>query len=309
MRIAVMGPGALGGFFGGLLARAGEDVTLIARGETLHAIQANGLTVKSGTIGNFTVYPAVTEHPGALAPVDLVLFCVKTYDLESAAQQLLPIVERDTIILTVQNGIDAADRITRVLGPGHVMNGVSYVVTGREAPGIVFHKPFPGKLLFGEVDRESSHRVEELDGLFQRAEISAEPISDILLKLWEKFVVVCATNGVCALTRLPFGPIMASTETSKLFRGTMLEAAALARAKGIEISAERVDQFYQMLAASDPKLQGSMCDDVIRGGRLELEAMSGTVVRLGREMGIPTPLNFVVYAALLPFVDGEPANA
>jgi 2-dehydropantoate 2-reductase len=306
MRIAVMGAGGTGGFFGGLLARAGEQVTLIARGPHLEAIQRQGLTVRSRLAGEFTIPVAATDDPRQIGPVDLVLFCVKTYDTAVAAEQARPLVGPDTVVLPVQNGVDSAARLAQVVGSRPVIGGVAYVFSSIAAPGIIVQVAGPGRLLFGELTGERSARCARLLQTFKRAGIAAEQPSDIRVALWEKFVNICAASGVTALTRLPIGTILACPETGALFRGTMEEVEAVGRACGIALPGGIVDRWWNFFVDLEPWARGSMAHDLAVGRRLELEALNGTVVRLGREHGIPTPLNFVIYAALKPYADGAP---
>lgn len=306
MRIAVMGAGGTGGYFGAILARAGEDVTLIARGAHLEAICTQGLTVKSRLAGDFTLPVKATGDPGEVGPVELVLFCVKAYDTPTAAEQIRPLVGQDTVILSVQNGIDNAEQIGRVVGRESVIGAVAYVSSVIEAPGIIAQRAGPGKIAFGELAGGTSPRTERLQSTFQRAGIVAELSPDMPITLWDKFLFICAINGITALTRLPIGPTLACPETSALYRGTMEEVEAVARASGITLPDECVDKAFAFTTRLESSMRGSMYYDLAAGRRMELEALNGTAVRLGHERGIPTPLNFAIYAALKPFADGAP---
>lgn len=306
MRIAIMGAGGTGGFFGGLLARNGEDITFIARGPHLAAMQRRGLTLKSRLAGEFTQSVRATDKPHEIAPIDLVLFCVKTYDTMAAAVQIRPLIGPETIVLSVQNGVESAQQIAQVVGSGAVIGGVAYVFSSLEAPGIITQTAGPGRLLFGELAGGSSPRIERLLHTFKQAGIAAELRVDIRVALWEKFVNICAASGVTALTRLPIGAILACAETSDLFRDTMEEVEAVGRACGIDLPCGIVDQLSAFFANLEPWARGSLAHDLSAGRRLELEALNGTVVRLGRSHGIPTPVNSVIYAALKPYLDGRP---
>ena len=308
MRITVMGTGGLGGFFAGVLARAGHDVTCIARGEHLAAIHAGGLTVRSPRTGDFTVRLKATDDPQDIGPVDLVLFCVKTYDLDPAARLVRPLVDTQTVVIPVQNGLDAAERLGAILGRGHVLGGVSYVGGSIEAPGVV-REGGAGALLFGEPAGGTSARVERLLEVFREAGLPAERHTDIRLAVWQKFLMICAISGLAALTRLPFGPIRDCPETAALLRGLLDETEAVARAHGVPLPADAVKSALAAVRAVEPSRRSSMYTDLVAGRRLELEALNGTLVRLGRDRGIPTPLNFAIYAALKPFVDGPPVLA
>ncbi|MDP8921998.1 MAG: 2-dehydropantoate 2-reductase [Chloroflexota bacterium] len=227
MRIAVMGTGALGGFFGGLLARAGEDVVFIARGAHLAAIRDRGLTVKSERVGDFALPVWATDDPREVGSVDLVLFGVKTYDLEAAAEQMRPLLGPETVMLPVQNGVDIAERIGRVIGSEHVLGGLTWVGGKIEAPGVITQNASSGStmLQFGELAVGASRRAEQLLDPFERAGITAELHPNVRVPLWRKFVGVCANGGMTALTRLPLGPILACSESRAMYLGAMEEVA------------------------------------------------------------------------------------
>jgi 2-dehydropantoate 2-reductase len=306
MRVTVMGSGGTGGYFGGLLARAGEDVTFVARGAHLEAIRANGLAVHSRLIGDFRVSGRATDDPGEMGPADLVLFCVKAYDTESAAARLGRAVGKDTVILPVQNGIDSAERIARVVGPGHVVGGLAGVSSVVAAPGVIEHRAGPGIIQLGELDGRPSARAQRIVDVLQRAGVKAQLRADIQVALWEKFVLICGLSGLTALTRLPLGSVLACPETRMLLRQVMEETEAVGRAGGVPLPdgvAERMLKFFE---GSSPAIRGSLYYDLEAGRRLEIETLNGTVVRLGRERGIPTPANFSVYATLKPHADGAP---
>jgi 2-dehydropantoate 2-reductase len=306
MRVAVMGTGGTGGFYGGLLARAGEDVTFIARGAHLEAIRARGLTVKSRLAGDFSIPAKATGDPKELGRVDLVLFCVKTYDTESAAALIRPIVGPDTVILSVQNGIDNDERIARVVGQGTATCAAAQVNAHIEAPGVVGQTAGAGRIIFGANAGGLGTRIEELYQRFKDAGIATEIQPDIKVVLWGKFAFICGFSGVTALTRLTAGPILATEETTALFRGTVAEVEAVARSHGVALPAGLVEQWLKVARGLEPWAKGSLAHDLESGRRLELESLNGTVVRLGQSRGVPTPLNFAIYAALKPFVNGPP---
>ncbi|MBI3328665.1 MAG: 2-dehydropantoate 2-reductase [Nitrospinae bacterium] len=306
MRVAIMGTGGTGGFFGGLLARAGEDVTFIARGAHLEAIRASGLTVKSRLTGDFTLRVKATDVPREVGPVELILFCVKTYDTDRAVEQMRPLVGPDTMVLSVQNGIDSAERIARVVGSAPVIGGVAHVFSAIAAPGVIAQTAGPGRILFGELAGGSSPRTERLLRTFQRAGITAELSPDIRVTLWEKFLFICGNGGITALTRLPLGLIRACPETNALLQGVIKEVEAVARACRIPLPEGCVEQVIAFNASVEPGARSSLYHDLATGRRLELEALHGTVVRLGCEHRVSTPLNFATYAALKPYADGAP---
>ena len=309
MHVAVMGSGGTGGFFGGLLARAGERVAFIARGAHLEAMRAHGLRVKSRLAGNFTLPVTATDDPREIGPVDLILFCVKTYDTEAALGRILPLVGPETVVLSVQNGIDNAGRIARVVGPDPVVGAVAHVFSAIEAPGVIAQAAGPGRIILGELAGGTSPRTERIVSMFRHAGIVAELSRDIRVTLWEKFLFICGNGGVTALTRLPLGLIRACPETNALLRGTMEEVEAVARAKGIALPEACIEQVVAFNASVEPEARSSLYYDLVGGRRLEVDALHGTVVRLGREHGVPTPFNFAIYAALKPYADGAPGPA
>jgi 2-dehydropantoate 2-reductase len=306
MRVAVMGTGGTGGFYGGLLARAGDDVTFIARGRHLDAIRERGLTVKSRLAGDFTIPAKATAHPSEIGPVDLVLFCVKTYDTEPAAALIQPVVGPDTVILSVQNGIDNDERIARVVGRGTTICAAAQVNAHVEEPGVIAQTAGAGRVIFGADAGNLGRRNEQLFQHCKDAGIAAELQRDIKAVLWSKFVFICGFSGVTALTRLTIGPILGCQETTRLFTGTMDEVTAVAAAQGVTLSGGVSDQALTMAGRLEPWAIGSMAHDLASGRRLELESLNGTVVRLGQAKGVSIPLNFAIYAALKPFVDGPP---
>ncbi|GAC1433598.1 MAG: 2-dehydropantoate 2-reductase [Chloroflexota bacterium] len=307
MRIAVMGTGGTGGYFGGLLARAGEDVTFIARGAHLAALRAGGLRVTSRLAGDFTVPAQATDDPRTVGPVDLVLFCVKSYDTAAAAELIRPLVGPETVVLPLQNGIDAAERVGSVVGQGHLVGGVAFVTSTVEAPGLIAQTAGPGRLVLGERAGGTSPRTERLLHTFTRSGIAAELHPAIERALWEKFIFICAFSGITALTRLPLGPILASPPCRALFSGVMEEVAAVARARDAGLPGDIVAQGLTLAERFEPWARGSLYHDLADGRRLELDTLHGTVVRLGHDHEVPTPLNGAVYAALHPSIDGAPA--
>lgn len=308
MKIAVMGAGGLGGLFGGLLCRAGEDVVLIDRGEHLEAIKSQGLTLKAAGPRVFIVDVHATDDPGEVGHVDLVLFCVKTYDLQTAARAALPLVGPGTVVLPVQNGIAAPDILGGVLGAEKVIGGVSYCQGAIESPGVISYGGVQGNLYIGEPGGGASSRVEKVRRLLSDAGIDSEIHPDIRLAMWEKLVLICATGGVMAYYRRSIGPLLDDPEARELILGVMKEAELVARANGIGLpdgTAERHLAFIESRFA--PGTRSSQLEDILAGRRLELESLNGEVVRLGRNLGIETPLNRKIYDALKPFAEGRDA--
>jgi 2-dehydropantoate 2-reductase len=306
VRIAVVGSGGTGGFFGGLLARAGEEVTFIARGAHLEALRSRGLTVESRLAGKFALPVRATDDPNEVGPVDLVLFCVKTYDTDSAAESILPLLDTHTMLLSLQNGVDNAERIARITGHEANLGAVAYVVSAIEAPGVVAQSAGPGRIVLGDLEGGTSTRTRRLHEVLQGAGIAADVHPEVRIAIWHKFLFICAFSGVTAVTRVSIGPILADPTTHALFRGTLEEAEAVARAGGIELPDDCVEQALAVATTVEPWGRGSLYHDLAHEQRLELEALNGEVARRGREHGIPTPLNFAIYAALKPYIDGAP---
>lgn len=298
MKIAIMGTGGVGGYFGGLLARSGMPVTFIARGAHLAAMREKGLRVRSVAAGDFTLAPVqATDRPADIGPVDLVLFCVKTYHTAEAARALLPLIQEHTTVLTLQNGVDNAERLGAILGEEHVLAGPVYIASAIEAPGIIHQSGGPCKIILGERDGRITERVERIYTTFQQAHISCELTSNVRKALWEKFVFICGFSGMTALLRAPGGLILDCPETTALYREAMQEIVTLGRSLGVDLEEELVERYMQ-LTETFRSLKSSLLVDLEQGRRLEIDALQGTVVRLGREKGIPTPVNRFIYACL-----------
>jgi 2-dehydropantoate 2-reductase len=316
MNILVMGSGGIGGYFGAKLSRAGEAVTFVARGAHLDAIRKNGLRIKSAADGEFVVARPATDDPGSAAGADLILFCVKSYDTETAAEAIRPAVGPDTAVLCLQNGVDNEAKIEAIVGPGRVLGGAAYVLATIESPGVIVHSA-GGRIVFGELDGSDTPRARRILEALQRASIPAEQSPRIRQVLWEKYLFITAHSGMTALTRCPIGVIRAIPETRRMYRLILEELAGLAKATGVELPPETVDG---MMASADgvkayrdtffplpPHMTSSLYHDLTHGRRLEIEALHGHAVRLGEKHGIPTPTLFAVYAALRPYRDGAPA--
>ena len=312
MRAVIFGTGGLGAYLGGLLARAGRDVTFIARGSNLDALRRRGLTFKTLPPAEVQLDVRATDDPVKVGVVDLVWCCVKAYDLDVAARQMAPLVGPQTLILPIQNGVDAADRIAAQAGTDRVLGGLCLGGATLEAPGVVAQKTTRVRILIGELDGAISPRVDALVRELSSAGIDAEASPNIRVQLWDKFVGMCGTHSLTALMRVPVSALFGDPETNALVRGLMEEAEQVARAGGIPLpegTAHRAFESYRKRAAADPSAYASIYYDLVAGRRLEVEHTNGAIVRLGRRAGIATPLNFAVYAALRPWVDGRPDAA
>ena len=294
-----MGTGGVGGYFGAKLARSGTDVTFVARGAHLAAIRERGLTVRSSADGEFTVPAAGTDDLRGHGPVDVVLFCVKSFDTTVAAEAIRPVVGPDTAVVSLQNGIDNEERIDAVLGPGHALGGVAYVFSTIQSPGVIAHT-LGGKIAFGELDGVTHPRTERLRDALAAAGIPVDVPADIRRTLWEKYLLIVPQAGMTALTRSAIGVIRGTAETWAMYRGLLEELTAIAAAEKAGLAPDVVETVLAAAAALAPTATSSMYHDVINGRRLELEALHGHAVRLGTRHGIATPLLFAVYAALKP---------
>jgi 2-dehydropantoate 2-reductase len=300
MRIALMGSGGVGGYYGGLLARAGHDVAFVARGPHLAALRQNGLRVKS-LHGDF-VLPSVTatDAPAEIGAVDYVLLCVKTPDTERAVEAAAPTLGPATTVVSLQNGIDAAERIGAVVGIDRVLGGVTWISSAVEAPGVIRQVSQFRRVVLGELNGRVTPRARALVEAFGATGVAAELSQDIRRVLWTKFVFIAAISGVGALTRLPIGDYRAVPETRALLLRLMREVEALGRARGVALDADVVEKALALVDGAAPTIRTSMQRDVEAGRRSELESMVGVVCRKGSESGVPTPAADLVYAALLP---------
>ncbi|HXF99235.1 MAG TPA: 2-dehydropantoate 2-reductase [Bacteroidota bacterium] len=303
MKFAVVGAGGVGGYFGGKLAAHGENVWFVARGSHLEAMKAHGLQVKSFE-GDFRVPPGrMSDSPAEVGQVDVVLFCVKSYDTETAARSLDPLLSPDTIIISLQNGVDNVEKIRRLIPRGIVFGGVAYIYATIASPGIVSHTVGPTKIVFGPWDESDAgvlERASEIRRLMQEAGINAELADDIRVEMWKKFVFISAVGGMTALTRLTLGEILAVPATRDMLADAMRETLAVARARGVNLPADLTEQILEILKRYDNNSRSSMYHDLVHGRRMEVEAFSGVVVREGERLGIPTPVHRALYAALLP---------
>jgi 2-dehydropantoate 2-reductase len=306
MRIAVIGAGGVGGAFGAALAKAGNDVTFVARGAHLEAMRKHGLTVLSPR-GDLKLNPVqATDAAASIGVVDFVLFCVKLWDVESAGAAIRPIVGPNTAVIPLQNGIDASERLIPILGKEAVMGGVAQISATIAEPGVIRQTGTFMRLVFGELDGRSSARGAAFLALCEAAKFEAVNSNTILTALWEKFILLATNSSVVALTRLPFGKLRDDPEVFALFEKGVAEVAAVGRARGIPLAPELEAKALQSTRNFPPDMRPSMAVDLMRGNRLELPWLAGKVVALGRELGVPTPTFAVMYAALKPYAHGAP---
>lgn len=301
MRIAVIGSGGIGGYYGGLLREAGHEVTFVARGAHLAALRLTGLRIESALRDPVTLRVRATDDPEEAGPADLVLFAVKSYDTASAAALLPPLLHEATAVLTLQNGVENVGALVAAVGREHVLGGLCYVFSTIAAPGVIRHSGGPRRVVFGELDGSLTPRAERIRDAFAATGVPVELSREIAVAMWEKFVFIVAEGGMTALTRLPIGEILSVPETRAMLRDAAEEAAAVGRARGVALPAGQGERVIRTAEALEPDVRSSLYADLASGRRMELEALQGAVVRMGRERGVPTPLCRAIYAALLPY--------
>ena len=306
MRIAVIGTGGVGGAFGAALAKAGSDVTFLARGAHLKAMREHGLKVLSPR-GDIHLQPTrATDDPASIGEVDVVLFCVKLWDVESAGAAIRPLVGKTTAVIPLQNGIDASERLVPILGKDAVMGGVAQISATIAEPGVIRQTGVFMRLTFGELDGRPSGRGAAFHTACQAAGFDSLNTNEILVALWEKFVLMGTNSAVAALARLPFGKLRDDPEVFALFEKGFAEMAAVGRARGVKLAPDLEERMVAAMRGFPAEMMPSMAVDLLRGNRLELPWLAGKVVSLGHELGVPTPTFNVMYAALKPYANGAP---
>jgi 2-dehydropantoate 2-reductase len=308
MRIALVGAGGIGAIYGAALAKAGADVTFVARGAHLAAMQQNGLKIE-GDRGETLIRPAqATDDPATIGVVDYVLLCVKLWDVESAGEQLRPIVGPDTAVVPLQNGVDAAERLIPILGRAPVMGGTAFVTGSIISPGVVRQTGTYFQITFGELDGGVSPRGERLRDLCAAAGIDGMLSPDIRVPLWQKFLLLVPLANLNALTRVPLGGWRGDAELLRLFEDSLRETIAVGEAEGVALPSDSFDKVMATMWSMPDYHMTSMGNDLLRGNRLELPWFAGKIVELGERHGIPTPSNAFVYTALKLHANGPPAT-
>jgi 2-dehydropantoate 2-reductase len=304
MRIAVIGAGGVGGAFGAALAKAGADVTFVARGAHLAAMRQNGLRIEGGRGDTHLTPTQATDNPADIGVVDLVLFCVKLWDVETAGAAILPLIGPETAVIPLQNGIDASERLSPILGDNAVMGGVAQISATIAEPGVIRQTGTFMRLIFGELDGRVSQRGQAFHALCQRAGFDSTLTEKIQTELWLKFILLASNAGITALTRQPLGKLREDADIMPYFNAAFQEVADVGRARGVELPDDAVQRGVKMVENAPPPMMASMAVDLIRGNRIELPWLSGKVVQLGRELGVPTPVHSMLYAMLKPYVGG-----
>jgi 2-dehydropantoate 2-reductase len=309
LRIAVIGAGGIGGIYGASLAKAGAELVFVARGAHLAAMREAGLRIE-GDRGETLVAPAqATDDPATIGPVDCVLFCVKLWDVESAGERIRSIVGPDTAVIPLQNGVDAAERLIPILGREAVMGGTAFVTGSIVAPGVVRQTGAYQVMTFGELDGRMSPRGRRLSEMCRSAGFDGVLSPDVMVPIWEKFILLVPLSGVNALTRMPLGVYRADPDLWAIVEAAACETVAVGRAEGVNLPVDIAETVLAQIRSMPDHHMTSMGNDLLRGNRLELPWFAGKVVELGRKHGIPTPANGFIFAALKLYANGPPPSS
>jgi 2-dehydropantoate 2-reductase len=310
MRIAVLGSGAVGGYYGAKLARAGHDVTFIARGAHLAAIRDRGIEIKSPAVGDFTVRAAAEEDTSKVGPVDLVIVAVKAYDNPTALPMIRPMLGEGTSVLTLQNGVDSVADVAAVAGEPRVIGGTTYIATALTGPGVIEQNGTHRRIVFGEVFGvlpRLSARVQTIHEALSGADIQSEPTDDGRVPIWEKFIFLAPTAGFTGAARLHVGPLRADPFIREQYFTACREIEQIARAEGVPVAANMMEKIGTYVDGIPGTMRSSLLIDLSQGKRIEVETLLGSVVRRGERAGVPTPVNATLYAVLKPYASGKPA--
>ena len=309
MRFAILGSGSVGGYFGAKLSRAGQDVTFIARGAHLEAIRSKGLDVKSARLGDFNVRAPVESDTARVGPVDVVMVSVKAYDNLTALPMLTPLMGSNTVVLTLQNGVDSVDEVAAVVGQPRVLGGTTYVATALEGPGLIVQTGVHRSIIFGEVSGDTvriTPRVQSIADVLATADIQVTPVPDARVPIWDKFVYLVAFSGFTGAARTPIGPVWKNPLAKEMFYACSREVAAIAQAEGVRISANRFDTLKEYMENIPPTTRSSLLIDLEQGKRIEVEALQGAAIRRATKHGLPTPIISTLYSVLKPWEQGPP---
>jgi 2-dehydropantoate 2-reductase len=299
MKIVIIGTGGVGGYFGGMLARAGYDVTFFARGEHLKVIQLNGLSIKS-IQGDFKVAPVkATDKITAIGPADLIIIALKAWQIKDIAKDLRGIVDRDTVILPLQNGVSTTDELKEHVKKDNIIGGLCRIISKIESPGVINHSGIEPAIVFGELDNSKTERIHKLKAVFDSADIKARISDDIIADLWKKFIPICV-SGLLAVTRTTYGELREINETRQLMIELLDEIFRLSQKIGIRIEPDFVDKAVAFIDAFPYNSTSSLTRDVWEGKPSEIEYQNGTVVKLAEKYEVETPINRFVYNCILP---------
>lgn len=312
MRFAILGSGAVGGYYGAKLARAGHDVTFIARGAHLAAIRQHGLLIRSPMLGDFTVNAAAEEDTTRVGHVDVVILAVKTYDNATALPLIAPMLGPDSAVLTIQNGIDSPQETAAVIGEPPVIGGTTYIATALMSPGVIEQTGSHRRIVFGEVFGELprlSSRVRAIHDALSSADIQSEAVDDGRVPIWEKFIFLVALAGFTGGARLPIGPLWSDPEIRAQFLEGCREIERVARADGVPVRADVIERINSYVSGIPGTMRSSLLIDLSQGKRIEVEALQGSIVRRAAKAGIPVPIMSTLYALLKPYAAGPPLHA
>ena len=299
MKIAIIGTGGVGGYFGGKLAKAGYDVTFLARGEHLLAIQQKGLTVKS-ILGDFKIDPVkVTDRIDTIGLTDLVILGVKAWQVRDISKELVTIIKKDTTILPLQNGVMAANELMENIRSENIIGGLCRIISKIEAPGVINHFGLEPLIIFGELDKTGTERIDLIKAIFDKAGISSEISKDIIADLWKKFIGICV-SGLLAVTKTTYGELRDLKETRQLMIELLNEIYLLSQKTWVEIEPGFVEKTISVIDSYPYGSTSSLTRDVWEGRPSEIEYQNGAVVRLGEKFGVDTPVNRFVYNSILP---------
>jgi 2-dehydropantoate 2-reductase len=307
MRFAILGSGAVGGYFGAKLAMLGQEVTFIARGAHLDAIRSKGLRIQSAKLGDFVATAAAESDTAKVGPVDVVMVAVKAYDNSTALPMLQPLIGANTVVLTLQNGVDSVDEVAAAAGEEHVLGGTTYVATALEAPGLIVQTGVHRTIIFGEVfgdRRRISPRVQAIADVLAAADVHATPVADARVPIWDKFVYLCPFSGFTGASRLAIGHIWKFPHVREMFYAASREVAAIATAEGVTISPNRFDTLQEYMQNIPPTTRSSLLIDLEQGKRIEVEALQGAAVRRASKHSVPVPIVATLYALLKPWEHG-----
>ncbi len=298
----------MGGYFGAQLVRAGHEVTFIARGAHRDAIRTGGLTVRSPMLGDFTVQAPAEADTAVVGPVDAVVVAIKTYDNPSAYPMIAPLLGPDTVILTLQNGVDNVERLAALYGEARVLGGTTYVATALESPGCIVQTGVHRSIIFGESfgPRGLTPRVEALAAALSMADIEVRAVPDARTPLWDKFVYLVPFSGFTGAARLPIGFLWSSPQAREMFYAAAREVAAIAHAEGISLSPDRWETLQHYMDHIPHGTRSSLLIDLSQQKRIEVEALQGVALRKAAAHGVPTPIIATLYAALHPWAAGAP---
>jgi 2-dehydropantoate 2-reductase len=306
MKLVVMGPGGVGGYFGARLAATDNDVTFVARGAHLEAMRGHGLRLDS-EIGALNLQPVkVVADAAEISAADIIIFAVKLADTEGAAERLAGLVGNGATVFTFQNGVESAGRIGKVLGADNVVAGAARINAQIAAPGVIRQQGKFASLEFGEADGRPSPRTTALLAACEQAGIAASLSEDISRTLWLKFAMLAPMSGLTALTRGPIGPVRAYPESRRLIEAAVREAVAVGIAQGVRLEPADADAVIKAIDGLHPAMMASMCHDLLAHKPLELAGLSGALVRLGAATGVPVPTHTFITQALSPFAEGKP---